>query len=185
MTRMGRIIADLIRAAPLNPRHPWSIAPPNGKLNSPDSAAWTPIGRAERKTMNFEDKLAIAELIARYNHSIDGGDYETWVACWSEDAVLDGVGQYRVGLDAIRAFAVAYEQNHRSKSAGLRHFTFNIISDIKGDEATSRSYLQLTRTGAKGVQIIFTGCYEDVLIKRAGQWRFRSRKFMQDMPPAS
>ena len=135
--------------------------------------------------MNIEDKLAIEELIARYNYSIDGGDYETWVDCWSDDAVLDGVGQYRVGIEAIRAFANSYEQNHRSKTPGLRHFTVNIVSDINGDEATSRSYLQLTRTGTKGVQIIFTGRYEDVLIKRNGEWRFRGRKFIQDMPPAN
>jgi ketosteroid isomerase-like protein len=133
--------------------------------------------------MNIEDKFAIEELIARYNHSIDGGDYETWVNCWSEEAVMDGVGQYRVGIAAIREFANAYEENHRSKIAGLRHFTFNIISEINGAEATSQSYLQLVRTGTKGVQIIFTGRYEDVLRKSEGKWRFRGRKFIQDLPP--
>ena len=133
--------------------------------------------------MNIEDKFAIEELIARYNHSIDGGDYETWVDCWSEDGVMDGIGKYLVGIEAIREFANAYEQNHRSRIAGLRHFTVNIISEINGDEATSRSYLQLVRTGTKGVQIIFTGRYEDVLIKQEGKWRFRGRKFIQDLPP--
>ena len=138
-----------------------------------------------KKFMNttIEDKLAIEELIARYNHSIDGGDYGTWLDCWSEDAVMDGVGQYRTGIAAIREFANSYEANHRSRINGLRHFTVNIISEINGDEATSRSYLQLTRTETKGAQIIFTGRYEDTLIKREGKWRFQSRKFIQDMPP--
>ncbi len=139
----------------------------------------------KEKPMNIEDKLAIEELIALYNHSLDGGDYETWVDCWSEEAVMDGAGQYRVGIEAIRDFANTYEQNHRSQIPGLRHFTCNIISDITGNEATSRSFLQLTRTGANGVQIIFTGRYEDVLIKREGKWRFRGRKFIQDLSPAS
>ncbi len=131
------------------------------------------------------DKLAIKELIARYNHSIDAGEMDVWLTCWSEDAVLDGIGQYLVGMAALRAFADSYEQNYRSKLPGGRHFTVNIVSDIQGDEATSRSYLQLTRTGVNGAQIVFTGRYEDALVKRDGQWRFRSRKLIQDMSPAS
>ena len=110
---------------------------------------------APKEAMNIEDKFAIEELIARYNYSIDSGDYETWVDCWNEDGVMDGIGKYLVGIEAIREFANAYEQNHRSRIAGLRHFTVNIMSEINGDEATSRSYLQLVRTGTKGVQIIF------------------------------
>lgn len=133
----------------------------------------------------IEEKFAIEELIARYNHSIDAGDMEAWLACWSEEAVLDGIGQYLVGLAAIREFANSYERDYRSKLPGGRHFTINIVSVIQGDEATSRSYLQLTRTGAKGVQIVFTGRYEDELVKRDGQWQFRRRKLIQDMPPAS
>ena len=35
MTQMGRIFADLIRVAPLDPPHPRSIALQTGKLNSP------------------------------------------------------------------------------------------------------------------------------------------------------
>lgn len=41
----------------------------------------------------IEDKFAIEELISRYNHQLDRGDYPTWVSCWTDDAVLDGIGQ--------------------------------------------------------------------------------------------
>lgn len=31
----------------------------------------------------LEDKYAITELIARYNQSLDCGDYKTWMTRWS------------------------------------------------------------------------------------------------------
>ena len=37
----------------------------------------------------LEDKFAIEELIAKYNQSLDRGDYQTWIDCLTDDAVLD------------------------------------------------------------------------------------------------
>lgn len=132
----------------------------------------------------LEDKLAIEELISRYNQSLDLGDYATWVACWTEDAVLDGIGQLLHGKAQIQAFADAYEDSTRSKLVGLKHFTVNVLSRIDGDRAQSSAYLQLVKTTDKGVKIIFTGRYEDELRREDGQWRFSRRRLHQDMPPA-
>ncbi len=131
----------------------------------------------------LEDKFAIDELIARYNQSLDSGDYTTWVACWADDAVLDGVGQLLTGKAQIQAFADQYEGSTRSKINGLKHYTVNILSKVDGDRATSISYLQLVNTGEKGVKIVFTGRYEDDLKRIDGQWQFARRKLHQDMPP--
>ncbi len=129
------------------------------------------------------DKLAIEEIIARYNHTIDALQMDTWLDCWTEDAVFDGIGKYLVGKAAIKAFADGYEKNYASKMPGGRHFTTNIASTVLGDRATSRSYLQLWSTRANGAQIAFTGVYEDVLVKQDGRWRFAGRKMTQDKPP--
>lgn len=134
---------------------------------------------------NLEDKFAIEELIARYNQSLDRGDYATWVACWSDDAVLDGIGKLLTGKAQIQAFADQYEGSTRSKINGLKHYTVNILSEIEGDRATSSSYLQLVNTTNKGVKIIFTGRYEDDLKRVNGQWQFAKRKLHQDVPPAA
>ncbi len=132
----------------------------------------------------IEDKFAIEELIARYNQSLDSGDYPTWVACWADDAVLDGIGKLLIGKAQIQAFADQYEGTTRSKINGLKHYTVNILSKVDGDTATSGSYLQLVNTTDKGVKIIFTGRYEDDLKRVNGQWQFARRKLHQDMPPA-
>lgn len=136
-------------------------------------------------TSHLEDKLAIEELIASYNQSLDGGDYPTWVACWADDAVLDGIGKLLTGKAQIQAFADQYEGSTRSKINGLKHYTVNILSKIDGNKATSSSYLQLVNTTSKGVKIVFTGRYEDDLKRVNGQWQFAKRKLHQDMPPAA
>lgn len=132
----------------------------------------------------IEDKLAIEELIARYNQSLDSGDYPKWVACWADDAILDGIGKLLKGKAQIQAFADQYEDSTRSKINALKHYTINILSKVEGDAATSSSYLQLVNTTDKGVKIIFTGRYEDDLRRVNGQWRFARRKLHQDIPPS-
>ena len=131
----------------------------------------------------IEDRHAIEDLISRYNQSLDGGDYPTWVSCWSDDAVLDGLGKYLVGKKQIQQFADAYEGAYRSKLHALKHYTVNILSDVIGETATSSSYLQLISTTPKGVVILFTGRYQDDLKRVDGQWQFSRRKLHQDMPP--
>ena len=128
-------------------------------------------------TSQLEDKHAIEELIARYNQSLDGGDYAQWVACWADDAVLDGIGKLLTGKAQIQAFADQYESTTRSRINGLNLYT------VTGDKATSSSYLQLVSATDKGVKIIFTGRYEDDLKRVNGQWQFARRKLHQDMPP--
>lgn len=131
----------------------------------------------------LEHKLAIEELIGRYNHSLDSYDLTTWLDCWTDDAVFDGIGKYLVGKAAIKSFADTYERDFGAHMPSGKHYTVNILSQINGDQATSRSYLQLVRTTAKGVQIVFTGRYEDTLRREGETWRFAGRKMIQDFPP--
>src|SRR5437870_3522055 len=39
---------------------------------------------------SFEDKFVIQELIARYNHAIDFGNYDAWVECFTIDGIFEG-----------------------------------------------------------------------------------------------
>ena len=130
------------------------------------------------------DKHAIEELIARYNHTLDALQMEVWLDLWTNDAVFDGIGKYLVGKAAIKEFSDGYEKNYASKMPGGKHFTVNIASNVVGNHATSRSYLQLWSTGANGARIAFTGVYDDVLVKQDGRWRFAGRKMVHDKPPA-
>ena len=130
----------------------------------------------------LEDKHAIEELIARYNQSLDSGNYEAWLACWADDAVFDGLGKVLTGIQAIRGFADGYEVGYRQRLHALKHYTVNILSLIDGNRATSSSYVQLTTLSDQGVRILLTGRYEDELKRIDRRWRFARRKLHQDFP---
>jgi hypothetical protein len=45
--------------------------------------------------------------------------------------------------------------------------------------------LQLLTTGKEGAKIMFSGRYDDKLVKVGGKWRFKERKVTRDTPPAA
>ena len=134
----------------------------------------------------LEDKFAIEERIAIYNHTLDQGHFAEFLACWCEDGVFEGLagmGGPFIGKAAIKTFTDSYEARVIRRFSGLKHFTVNIASKIDGDRATSVSNLQLVMTGAKGVQILSTGRYHDTLRRVDAQWLFERRRLDQDLPP--
>lgn len=72
----------------------------------------------------------------------------------------------------------------RANLPNVRHCVMNIVTEVEGDTAVSRSYLQLVTTGTEGTKIVFTGRYNDKLVKVNGTWRFKERKVTRDAPPA-
>ncbi len=61
-------------------------------------------------TASFEDKFAIQELIARYSHAIDSGNYDAWVNCFAEDGAFQGSRSGRfVGRAELKKFTEHFE----------------------------------------------------------------------------
>lgn len=137
------------------------------------------------RIVEVSDRLAIEALIATYNHSLDGGDYETWLACWTDDAVLDGLGQYLVGREEISGFASAYDDGFRRMLGGGRHFTANILSIIDGDRATSESNVMVMAATANGPRVALVGHYRDELRRHDGTWRFAVRQMRLEEAPVT
>jgi 3-phenylpropionate/cinnamic acid dioxygenase small subunit len=48
-----------------------------------------PSGDLEARIALLEDEQAILKNLYRYGHSIDYGDEEAWVDCFTEDGVFD------------------------------------------------------------------------------------------------
>jgi hypothetical protein len=121
------------------------------------------------------EKVAIAELIARYNYAIDHNDYQGWANTFAPDGVFQGV----IGRFAAHAELdefIASVKNLTASSPNLRHYVTNILPEINGNEARCTSFLLMTSTSATGVTTIaLAGEYEDRLVKLNGQWRFRER----------
>ena len=122
--------------------------------------------------LSVEDRLAIQELLARYNHAIDGGDPEGWAATFAPDGTFESRGEVHTGTEQLATFARGFQQ----RLPGARHWNNNLVIDGDGEQATTTCYLQLWREG----QLASEGRYVDTLRKIDGQWRFTSRKVVRD-----
>jgi ketosteroid isomerase-like protein len=123
------------------------------------------------ETTKVADWIAIRELTALYNHSIDDGDAATFEQLFTEDAVVtfrNPVSGDRVisGRSEIAAMA-------NRPPGQLVHATTDARIEIDGDAATQVCTLLLTRltpgTGAS------SGRYTDELVRTADGWRFSRR----------
>jgi hypothetical protein len=116
------------------------------------------------------DRVELTELLARYHQAIDQLDWDSLRRqVFTADASCDYVGMAELfgipgetqGIDAIVAWL----------DAGLRplgptqHFMSNIVFDLAGDTAGTRSYLSSARGGR--------GVYECQHVRTPEGWRIR------------
>jgi len=131
--------------------------------------------------LSSDDRLAIAELLARYCHSLDLGRWDDFRALFSEDCRLDfgrlmGVFEGREGL---RKFTDMLQ----ATGLFMRHYTTNLVVHGDGERARAESYV-LAITGPPGSHSQTTGRYEDDLVKVNGHWRIRVRRAVIETPEA-
>jgi len=120
-----------------------------------------------------EDRLAIRELIDRYNDAIARFDAEAWGETWTEDAEWELMGLAVNGRESI----VGLWQKT------MQQFDFVVFRavpgaiEISGDEATGRVWAHEV-IQPKGAELrTMHGRYDDTYAKSGGEWRFRSRRY--------
>ena len=119
--------------------------------------------------LTTEDRLDILDLLGRYNYAIDDCNGDAWAACFTEDRVFSSPNGTVTGHEALRKFADEYP-------SGTLHYTSNHVITGDGDHAQMRCYLQFVSAPPdKKPAVRFCGRYEDVLVKTADGWRFKSR----------
>lgn len=130
--------------------------------------------------LSTEDRIEIAELVARYNHAVDRGDGAAFAATFTDDGALDAAGRLIEGRQALAAFAEGVPATFRVP----RHVASNLVIDGDGSsgQATLAAYVQMyALTGDPPRQeILASGTYDDRLTKVAGRWRFARRVFTPD-----
>jgi hypothetical protein len=127
--------------------------------------------------LSTEDRLEIAELVARYCWAIDQRSWDGFFDLFTDDCRLDfgdvmGVFEGRAGLERFTTVMSGLDLL-------MRHYTTNLIVEGDGAEARARSYV-LALTGP--ARTLATGRYEDRLAKRNGRWRIRERRAVIEMP---
>lgn len=127
--------------------------------------------------MSADDIVAINQLLAEYNHRIDGGEAEAWAELFADGGSLDtGMGPPVSGTAALADFVRSANQ----MVPGGRHVISNVSITIDGSTARGRSYLHLWAPGDGGVRVMFSGIYTDTFVKTADGWRFDKRVMKPD-----
>jgi uncharacterized protein (TIGR02246 family) len=119
-----------------------------------------------------EERLAIYELVARYNMAWDAQDPGGVSGCFTPDGVfVDAAGTEHAGSEAIERFVRASD----AQFGRMRHITSTHLVSFSDDRsAVHRCYvIFVSHPGQE--RVLDTGEYEDHLERVSGDWRFRRR----------
>lgn len=128
----------------------------------------------------LEAERDILRTMYRYGHTIDVGDEDGWIDCFTEDGVFAANSErpqyppfHTEGRDALRDFI-----QHHTRPPGLwhKHLVIEPLIEIDGDQATARSYfvVLVEHEGRPTVRVF--GRYADRLRREPdGRWRFAER----------
>lgn len=123
----------------------------------------------------FEERVAINDVLARYTDAVNRRDPELWGACWSDD------GSWHLSADAVvgkRAIVAKWLEAMESLPY-VTMFSMQGHVRIAGDTAQGISYSdEIVRTRS-GKEFQITGQYEDLYLKIDDKWLFHSRRFHQ------
>ena len=127
-----------------------------------------------------EARVAIADLVARYNAAGDSARFDRVIELFTDDAVMVVEGTPHAGHEAIRGIftnARTRVDGGRSRPTHVRHFTATHQVDlVDPDRATGYCYFQvLTPIG-----LDHWGRYIDDYRRADETWKFASRRVEVD-----
>lgn len=128
------------------------------------------------------DTVAIQQLIVKYAHVYDSLDVEGYVSVFAEDAQFSFTGNTLKGRGEIRKFIEGAKQRRESAPATTpATHSYHSISNTRiefdsADTAHHRSYWQVLSGPTGGPFTVSNmGYYDDVVVKRNGQWLIQTR----------
>jgi hypothetical protein len=132
--------------------------------------------------LSAADRLAIQELLARYNWAIDLNNGSEFAATFTPDGDFDSPTVRLHGREELHRFASGEGRPPRKPEERGQHWLTNILVDGNTDRATLKAYLCYQRREDGGIKTTTIGFYQDDLIKLDGRWHFACRRF-RPWPP--
>jgi ketosteroid isomerase-like protein len=129
----------------------------------------------------LEEKEAIRDLMSAYCFYVDNGEFDKLAGLFTEDAIFEAGPFGRLqGRRAIYDFINA-QVPRPGEGPARKHCTLNHVIRLSGSEARADSYVVVLRECSAGIMASLAGRYEDILVKQAGEWRFKVRKIHFDI----
>ena len=123
-----------------------------------------------------EDRLAIRELLDSYSDAVCTVDAEAWGATWAEDSEWELPDYPEIGRIVGRANIVTAWKAAMAHYPGIIFVSSPGSIAVTADQAVVRCYTSEVYD-KDGVTRRDRGRYDDVLVKRNGQWLFKKRVF--------
>jgi ketosteroid isomerase-like protein len=129
-----------------------------------------------RRLEALEAEKAILETLYAYGHSIDYGDEDTWVNCFTEDGTWGAADREPIrGQSALRAF---FPTHTHAPELYHKHLLIEPRIVVDGDRARCESYWTLLVADGDLPVLAGFGRYRDRLARGDdGTWRFEERIF--------
>lgn len=128
-----------------------------------------------------DDRIAIGELVAKFAHFSDHGDWEALAGCFTDDVVttIAGTPAY-VGVAA----QVDHARNSAAWTDGQnRHVALNLWIEPAGDDRARAHYYLLNFVAGKDVgdpRLVVSARMTDHVVRTPSGWRIARRELAPD-----
>jgi len=133
----------------------------------------------------LEAREAIRQLWADYGRTLDNRDFKAFAQLFARDGeFVGGPGATAKGRDAVGALLEKLLTTNFPNSRGRNmHFYVNESIDVRGGEAsavTRGGFLVANASNRPEISIMAT--YKDDFVREDGQWKFKRREVIGDIP---
>jgi ketosteroid isomerase-like protein len=126
----------------------------------------------------LEDRVAIRELLEAYADAVCVVDADAWGATWAEDGVWELPDYPEIGKITGKANIVAAWTVAMAHYPGIIFVSTPGSIVVTGDQAVVRSYTsEVFDDQVSGKTTRDRGRYDDLVVRRNGQWLFKTRCF--------
>lgn len=123
-------------------------------------------------TQEVADKLAIGQLVHRFENAFDAGDIDAHMTTWAEEIIFESPFGIYNDRSTYKEWVAGFMQQMQAMG-GTRHIITNAVIEILGDEATMFCYLIILNQQKRS--IIASSTFQDSLRKIDNEWKFTRR----------
>jgi hypothetical protein len=132
---------------------------------------------ADRNALSAMDYIEIEQLYARYAASLDLGDGAARATTFTPDGTFANIVRNHEPI----SLPELVERTNRTGNIGDRHMTLHLV--ITPTEAGANGFAYTLKVDRH--QKVYTGFYNDTLVRTPDGWRFKTREVWHDTEPNS
>ena len=140
----------------------------------------------EQRFQRIEDRETIEELLITYGRLLDKQDLRGYSNLFAADGVWEGgIGSAKGPAEIFQMLDTVFSRTPRGEYGNSYHIMSDIIIDVDGDTASSWSRWTWIVEGEDGKPVPQrSGHYEDTLVREKGEWKFKYRLTVTELPTA-